>query len=161
MKKHVDNFEAYICAIIFLSMTAVGFANVIVRYMTSYSFAATQELMLVGFLLLTVFGASMAAAKGQHLAVTFFVSLLGKTTERWVNIGASFISALLLILSAWYCLQLVQHQIASGVTSAGLQIPEWYYSAGLPLGFFLIAVRTLQFAFNEFKNPNAEEIPDV
>ena len=61
MRKYLDNLEAYICAVLFLSMTAVGFANVVVRYLTSYSFAATQELLLSGFLLLTIFGAALAA----------------------------------------------------------------------------------------------------
>lgn len=153
MRKLLDNFEAYVCTAIFVGMTAVGFANVVVRYLTSYSFAATQELLLTGFLLLTVFGAALAARQGQHLAVTFFASLFGPKVETGFKIFAAAVSILLLLLSAWYCLDLVRNQLASGVTSAGLQIPAWYYSAALPFAFVLIAYRTLEFAIKDFRDP--------
>ena len=65
--------EKIICAVIFLGMTAVGFANVVVRYLTHYSLASTEELLTNGFLLLTVFGAAIAARRGEHLAVTLLV----------------------------------------------------------------------------------------
>jgi TRAP-type C4-dicarboxylate transport system permease small subunit len=165
MKKLLDNFEAYVCAAIFLSMTALGFANVVVRYLTNYSFASTQELLLAGFLLLTVFGASLAAQRGQHLAVTFFAGLLPPRLERWVRVFAAAVSTGLLLLAAWFCIELIRNQIASGVTTAGLQLPAWYYSAALPVGFILIAVRTVQYAIHDFHNPQIdpqlEDVPDV
>src|SRR3546814_9829125 len=62
--------EKILCAAIFLAMTVVGFANVVVRYLTSWSLASTEELLTNGFLLLTIFGAAIAARNGEHLAVT-------------------------------------------------------------------------------------------
>jgi len=138
--KATDRLEEYICAAIFLVMTAIGFANVLVRYLTNYSFAATQEILLNGFLLLTVFGAAIAARRGEHLAVTLFVDLLPRRIEPFVR----WFAVVLLALSAWYCAQMVMQQRASGVTSSGLQIPSWYYSLGLPFGFLLVAVRLIQ-----------------
>jgi TRAP-type C4-dicarboxylate transport system permease small subunit len=161
MKKHLDNIEAYICAFLFLSMTAVGFANVVVRYLTSYSFAATQELLLSGFLLLTIFGAALAARRGQHLAVTFFTDLIGQPFERWARVFAAIVSTVLLLLAAWFCFDLVRNQLASGVTTPGLQLPAWYYSAGLPIGFILIAIRTVEYAYRDFHNHLPEETLNV
>jgi len=71
--------EKLVCAILFLGMTLLGFANVVVRYGTSYSFASSEELLTNGFLLLTVFGAAIAARQGQHLAVTAVVDLLPRS----------------------------------------------------------------------------------
>ena len=162
MKTLLNNFEAYVCAAIFLGMTAVGFANVVVRYLTSYSFASTQELLLAGFLLLTVFGASLAAQRGQHLAVTFFASLLPAYLERWLRVFAAAVSVGLLLLAAWFCIELVRNQIASGVTTAGLQLPAWYYTAALPLGFVLIALRTVQYAIHDFHDPQIDpQLEDI
>ena len=161
MKKLCDNLEAYICAVIFLSMMAVGFVNVVVRYLTSYSFASTQELLLAGFLLLTVFGAALAAQRGQHLAVTFFTSLLPLRIERWIRVFAAAISTGVLLLAAWFCIELIRNQIVSGVTTAGLQLPAWYYSAALPVGFALIALRTVQYAIRDFHSPQLEDFSDV
>ena len=141
---HLDRLEEYICSLIFLAMTAVGFANVLVRYLTNYSFAATQEVLLNGFLLITVFGAAIAARRGQHLAVTLFADMLpprGRLVIQWV---ATVLGVLLLLLSAYYCVELIGNQRRSGITSAGLQVPSWYYSLALPLGFAMIALRLVQ-----------------
>ncbi|GGG73990.1 hypothetical protein GCM10011415_22980 [Salipiger pallidus] len=151
MKKLLHNFEAWISVAIFLGMTAIGFANVVVRYLTSYSFASTQELLLTGFLLLTVFGASMAAREGQHLAVTYFAGLFGARVEGIVKIIAAIISVVLLLLAAWYCWELVANQLASGVTSPGLGVPAWYYSVALPFAFVLIAIRTIEFTISDHR----------
>lgn len=155
MRKLFDNFEVYVCALLFLGMTGIGFANVVVRYLTSRSFAATQELLLNGFLLLTIFGAAIAARRGEHLAVTLFTDLLPAPLRRAAMIFATLCSVLLLALTVWYCIELVRNQLASGVVSPGLQIPGWYYSVALPLGFFLVALRFIQRAIAELRDDPA------
>jgi TRAP-type C4-dicarboxylate transport system permease small subunit len=149
--KLADRFEEYICSLIFLIMTGIGFANVMVRYLSNYSFAATQEILLNGFLLLTVFGGAIAARRGQHLAVTLFADMLPRGLRHLVRWFALSLGVLLLLLSAWYCAEMVMQQRSSGVVSAGLQVPSWYYSAALPLGFVIIALRLVQGALAEQK----------
>lgn len=144
MRHFFRHLEAYICALIFLLMTLLGFANVFVRYLTDYSFASSQELLLQGFLLLTVFGGALAAQKGEHLAVTFFTDLLGQKAQLPARLFADAVSVVLLLLAAYYCYEMTVGQKQSGVVSSGLQIPLWYYSAALPLGFVLIALRMVQ-----------------
>ena len=158
MRHLLDEAEKIICAAIFLAMTGLGFVNVVVRYLTSYSFAATQELLLDGFLLITVFGAAIAARRGEHLAVTLVTDLLPAAGRRVAVAISATLSVLLLALSAWYTLGLVQNQYESGVTSSGMQIPEWYVSVGLPVGFALIAVRLVQAGFAEWRQPGG--VPD-
>ncbi len=151
MRHLLDEAEKIVCAGIFLAMTALGFVNVVVRYLTSYSFAATQELLLDGFLLLTVFGAAIAARRGEHLAVTLVTDLLPAGGRRVAVAFSAALSILLLALSAWYTFDLVQNQYQSGVTSSGMQIPEWYASVGLPIGFALIAIRLVQAGVAEWR----------
>ncbi|MET4104499.1 TRAP-type C4-dicarboxylate transport system permease small subunit [Roseovarius sp. MBR-78] len=154
--KHLDRLEEYICSVIFIVMTLVGFANVLVRYLTKFSFASTQEILLNGFLLLTVFGAAIAARRGQHLAVTLFADFLpapGRVAVQWI---ATALGVFLLFLSAYYCVELIANQRASGITSAGLQVPSWYYSLGLPPGFALIAFRLVQNTLQ-----TRQDMPDV
>ncbi|MAU94825.1 MAG: C4-dicarboxylate ABC transporter permease [Fulvimarina sp.] len=158
MRHLLDEAEKIICAAIFLAMTGLGFVNVVVRYLTSYSFAATQELLLDGFLLITVFGAAIAARRGEHLAVTLVTDLLPAAGRRIAVAISAALSVLLLALSAWYTLGLVQNQYESGVTSSGMQIPEWYVSVGLPVGFTLIAIRLVQAGFAEWRQPGG--VPD-
>lgn len=149
------NFEKILCAVIFLAMTGIGFANVVVRYLTNRSFAATEEILVNGFLLLTVLGAAIAARRGEHLAVTILYDMLpwrGRMVLLWIS-GA--LGLLLLGLSAWFCWQLVVFQVQSGTTSYALQLPAWYYTVGLPFAFVLVAARFLQHLI-ELSNGMAE-----
>ena len=155
------DFERILCAAIFLAMTGIGFVNVVVRYLTNRSFAATEELLVNGFLLLTLLGAAIAAKRGEHLAVTLLYDLLprrGRLALLWLS-GA--LGLLLLGLSAWFCGQLLVFQLQSGTTSYALQLPAWYYTVGLPFAFVLVAARYLQHLI-ELTAGNAEErIPDA
>ena len=124
MRFILNEAEKIICAVIFLGMTAVGFANVCARYLTHYSLAATEELLTYGFLLLTVF---------------------------------------LLAMSAWFSWQALVNLYGNGMKSYALQIPAWYYQAGVPFGFALIIVRYLQYAAQVLRDPDhaPHEVPDV
>jgi TRAP-type C4-dicarboxylate transport system permease small subunit len=140
------DFEKIVCVAIFAAMTALGFVNVVVRYLTSYSLASSEELLTNGFLLLTIFGAAIAARSGDHLAVTLLYDLVPAPARKAILLLATALSALLLALSAWFCWQLVTNQMSSGIRSYALQIPAWYYSVAMPFGFALILIRYLQYA---------------
>ncbi|MGQ2907674.1 MAG: TRAP transporter small permease [Aliihoeflea sp.] len=144
------DLEKIVCVAIFAAMTALGFVNVVVRYLTSYSLASSEELLTNGFLLLTVFGAAIAARTGDHLAVTLLYDLVPAPVRKAILLLATVLSALLLALSAWFCWQLVTNQMSSGIRSYALQIPAWYYSVALPFGFALILIRYLQYARDAF-----------
>lgn len=157
MKPCLDHLEAHVCAALLLAMTLIGFANVVVRYLTDWSFAASEELLLAGFLLMTIFGASMAAQKGQHLAVTFFAEIMGMRANRVLKVFGGAVSLVLLMLTAWFSLDLVRQQLASGVTTPALRLPAWYYSLAMPVGFTLMAIRTVQFTLRDLRDPQGAE----
>lgn len=139
-----DDFEKIVCAVLLLGMTALGFANIVVRYGTSHSFAATEELLTGGFVLLTVFGAAIAARRGEHLAVDLISDLLPARARQVVIWLAAGLSVALLGASVWFTIGLVQNQISTGMRSYALSLPLWWYSAAVPLGFALILLRYLQ-----------------
>ncbi len=153
--------EKIICAIIFFAMTVLGFANVVVRYASNYSLAASEELLTNGFLLLTIFGAAIAARTGDHLAVTLIYELVPRPIRKVMLIVASALSVLLLAASAWFTWELLTNQISSGMRSYALQIPAWYYSVGLPFAFALVVVRYLQRAVDEWRELDGEVTHDA
>ncbi|QDY69634.1 TRAP transporter small permease [Qingshengfaniella alkalisoli] len=155
------NFEKVVCVILFLSMTALGFVNIVVRYATEFSFAASEELLTNGFLLLTIFGAAVAAERGEHLAVTLIADSLPRPAARAVFVLASALSVVLLALSAWFTWVLIANQVSSGITSYALQIPVWYYSIAVPFGFALILFRYVQYAARHLRDSAEEVTPDV
>ncbi|WP_378948270.1 TRAP transporter small permease [Paracoccus sp. R86501] len=148
--------ERLICAVLFLGMTLLGFANVVVRYATNYSLASSEELLTNGFLLLTVFGAAIAARHGQHLAVTAVVSMLPRRLARVVIVISGVLSVGLLLGSAWLAWMSLRTLYANGLTSYALGIPAWYYQAAVPFAFLLIALRFVQNAVQEFRLAEAD-----
>ncbi|MBZ8132187.1 TRAP transporter small permease [Afifella sp. IM 167] len=153
--------EKIVCAGLLLAMTALGFANVVVRYLTSYSLAATEELLTNGFLVLTVFGAAIAARRGEHLAVTLLYDWVPRPLRRLILIVSSLLSVSLLAMSAFFTWQLLTNQLENGVLSYALQIPAWYYSALLPFGFALVMIRYIQHAVEMWRGPATEVVADV
>lgn len=142
----LDQFEVFICAVLLMAMTALGFTNVVVRYGTNHSLAATEELLTGGFVLLTVFGAAIAARRRQHLAVELISDQLPATLRKAVIVIAALLSILLLGASVWFSWGLVRNQISTGMRSYALGLPLWWYSAALPLGFALVLIRFVQAA---------------
>ncbi|WP_447894091.1 TRAP transporter small permease [Vreelandella sp. GE22] len=152
MKFLLREAEKIICAVLFLAMTLLGFANVIVRYGTNYSLAATEELLTNGFLILTVFGAAIAARRGEHLAVSILYDLLPALLRKCLLVVSGGLSLVLLILSAYFSWEVFTNQLASGMRSYGLGLPAWYYHIAVPFGFALIIIRYLQSMWDELKN---------
>ncbi len=156
MRFVLREFEKIVCAVLFLGMTLLGFINVVVRYGTHYSFAATEEVLTNGFLLLTVFGAAIAARRGEHLAVTLVQDALPKRMAQAVFILSMILSVGLLAASAWFSWATLVNQFNNGMRSYALGLPAWWYQAGLPFGFALIIIRYLQHAAETWHTPSAE-----
>lgn len=163
MRFFLREFEKIVCAALFLGMTAIGFVNVVIRYGTNYSFAATEELLTNGFLLLTVFGAAIAARRGEHLAVTIVQDALPKRLAQAVYLMSVLLSVVLLAASAWFSWQVLMNLMNNGMRSYGLGLPAWWYQAALPFGFALVIVRYLQHAAETAGAPREEPpaTPDV
>ncbi len=155
------DFEKIVCALLFLSMTALGFVNVVVRYGTNLSFAATEELLVNGFLLLTVFGAALAARRGEHLAVTMVHDLLPRPLWLPVFLISVALSVSLLAFSAWFSWEAMMNIRRVGMRSYGLGLPAWYYQAALPFGFGLIIIRYLQYSWEALRAGPTRIVPHV
>ncbi|WP_050527476.1 TRAP transporter small permease [Pseudorhodobacter aquimaris] len=150
MRFILRDFEKIVCAVLFLGMTLLGFANVLVRYGSNFSFAATEEILTNGFLLLTVFGAAIAARRGEHLAVTLIHDLLPKRVAQVVFVLSVVLSVGLLAASAWFSWESLMNLMDNGMRSYALGVPAWWYQAALPFGFALVVIRYLQHAAEVF-----------
>ena len=66
MRKLLDHFEEYILSVSLIIMTFITFANVLARKVFSASWAFTEEITTVLFILSSLIGAAVAAKKVQH-----------------------------------------------------------------------------------------------
>jgi len=146
-----QNFEEVICGVVFLCMTLLGFVNVVVRNLTNFSLATTQELLINGFVVLTVFGSAVAAKHGQHLAVTSLYDSVPRAFKIFLVLVSTLLIVLTVALCGWFTYKMLAYQYASGIVSSGLQIPQWHYTVIVPFGFVMLMIRQLELAAAEFQ----------
>ena len=119
----------------------ITMANVVVRYFTNISFAFTEEISIALMVVMTLTGAAHAFVDNKHIAITYFVDLLGPRGHRLAR-GLALIAALAMFtLLAWYGTRMAWDDFRFEVTSPALGIPQWVYTVWLPVLSFLILVR--------------------
>ena len=143
------NFEELVTAAVFAIMTAVGFTNVFVRYLTPWSLGGVSELLPNLFVWLTFFGAAIAVKRKAHLAVTVLVERLPTPLQVVAAVvvyllGATFFGA---VIYQGYIL--TAQDFASGVTTYALGLPRWTFSIGLPIGAAFILLRLTEAAIRD------------
>ena len=123
----------------------ITFANVVTRYLTNVSFAFTEEVSVFLLLVLTLIGSVCAFAEGRHIRITLVVDLLPKAGRR-VCAGIEWLSNVALFgMLSWLGYRMAFDDFEFEVTSPGLGLPQWWYTAWLPLLSALIVVRLVIF----------------
>jgi TRAP-type C4-dicarboxylate transport system permease small subunit len=126
-------FEEYTAGITIGILGLITFANVVVRYLTNFSFAFTEEFSIFLMVLVAFLGGSSVMAKGGHLKIMFLVDRLKPKRQRTVGGAANALTALTFLLLTIYGARMAWDEYRFEVTSPGLGIPTWIYTMWLPL----------------------------
>jgi TRAP-type C4-dicarboxylate transport system permease small subunit len=123
------------------------FANVIVRYLTNFSFAFTEEISVWLMVVMTLFGSAAAFTRGAHIAITWFIDKLpprGLAVVRRAGLAASVtMFVLLAVLGA----RMAWDDFKFDVTSPAMGLPQWLYTVWLPVLSVLVLWRLAQALF--------------
>ena len=111
----------------------ITFANVVVRYLTNFSFAFTEEFSVFLMVLVALLGGSSVMAKGGHLKILFLVDRLSPGRRRVVGLLADAATAVMFLLLAIFGARMAWDEYRFEVTSPGLGVPTWIYTVWLPL----------------------------
>ncbi|MBI4690653.1 MAG: TRAP transporter small permease [Nitrospirae bacterium] len=147
MKFFLKNIEEIFSFVIFSFMALLAFANVLTRYLFNYPIAFTEEIEVGAMVWLTLFGAAIGFKRGSHLGISF---LTARLPNRIKILSSKF--ALLLTLGLFgmliyfCCIQIIQ-EIELRIISESLGLPQWIYTAGIPIGSLFILLRVLEIAF--------------
>jgi TRAP-type C4-dicarboxylate transport system permease small subunit len=121
----------------------ITFANVLVRYLTNVSFAFTEEFSVFLLLALTLLGSAGAFADGRHIRITLLVDKLSANGRKLCSALEWLANVAMFGLLAWLGYGMAYDDFEFEVTSPGLGLPQWWYSAWLPLLSALIVLRLL------------------
>lgn len=132
--------------LVFAVMTLVAFVNVITRYVIRYSLAFTEELVVSLFVWLTLLGTAVAFREGGHLAFTWLVERLPRAVRRGSVVFSAVLSVALFGILVYYGVRQIESERMLGTTSEALAIPQWWYTAGIPVFGVLVMLRIVQAA---------------
>jgi TRAP-type C4-dicarboxylate transport system permease small subunit len=135
--------ERFVLALVMALLCLITMANVIVRYFTNVSFAFTEEISVFLLVVLTLVGASTAFYRGQHIAIVFLVERFSERGRKRFALFALFVSTLMFALLVWYGARMAWDDYRYDVTTPALGLPQWIYSAALPVLSLLVILRLL------------------
>lgn len=111
----------------------ITFANVVVRYLTNFSFAFTEEFSVFLMVLVAFLGGSSVMAKSGHLKIMFLVDKLSPQRRRIVVLVAHALTAVTFLLLTIFGARMAWDEYRFEVTSPGLGIPTWIYTVWMPV----------------------------
>ena len=147
IKKIIDNFEEIVVVVALTVMTVLTFSNVVTRYVFNFSMNFAEEISTYSFVLLSLFGASIALKRGAHLGFTLLSEHVPAILARAFEVISSIAGVLFSGVLFWYGIQMVITQFERGQLSLGVQVPEWIYGSFVPLGAFFLFIRFVEQLF--------------
>ncbi|HEV8676004.1 MAG TPA: TRAP transporter small permease [Methylomirabilota bacterium] len=141
--------EEMVAGALLAGMAGLAMANVVTRYFVRYSLAFTEELEVAGLVWVTMLGAAIGFREGAHLGFDFVRARFPAPLQRALVVaGAGLAVATCGVLVGGGWRQIVaERRLAT--TSEALGLPQWIYTAAIPIGAILIAVRVIEAARRE------------
>ena len=141
-----------LAALVLGAICVITLANVVVRYFTNYSFAATEEISVALMVVLALLGSATAVARRRHIAITVLVDLLPPRWKRFAAIVAETATLVMFGLLVWLGGRLAWDEYRFEVTSPSLDWPQWVYTMWLPLLAAVAAVRAAVLVYRSLRS---------
>lgn len=125
------------------ALACITMANVIVRYLTSESFAWTEEISIFLLIVLTMSASSSAFVRRLHIRIEILADGGSHERQRKFLIFNSGFCLLFFIVLTVLLGRMVLDEYNWGDTSPAIGIPTWWYSIWLPILSALISLRLL------------------
>ena len=135
--------EDWLTVIIMALLALITFANVLVRYFTSASFAWTEEVSIFLMIVLAMVASSAAVARNRHIRIEYFADAGPESRQRALARFGAALVALLFALIAVLSARVLWDDVQYGETSPGIGVPQWWYSMWLPILSLAIMLRAV------------------
>jgi len=139
--REAGEVERALAALVLGAICLITLANVVVRYFTNYSFAATEEISVALMVVLALLGSATAVARRRHIAITILVERLPPPLRRFAEVIAETATLAMFLLLVWLGGELAWDVYRFEETSPAMGWPQWIYTIWLPVLAALIAVR--------------------
>lgn len=142
----LGKIENWLLAILVLILVALAGAQIILRNLFDTGLSWADPLLRALVLWTGMLGALAAVRDDKHIALDVLQRFLAPRAQRVARVLTLGFAAAMCALMAWYSVDLVKIDLASG-GKAFANVPSWLIESILPAGFGLMALRFLLRAF--------------
>lgn len=139
----LNKFEEITSSCALAAMAAIIILQVFQRYVVQHSLDWPEELARYLFIFAVYIGSSFAASERRHLEVTIFRTVFGVKIGRYFTILAYLITVVFCGIMFFWGIKMIQFVFDSNQVAPALQFPMWIAYICIPLGFLLMALRTI------------------
>jgi TRAP-type C4-dicarboxylate transport system permease small subunit len=132
--------EDWISVALFWTLAAIVFLQFFTRYILNSSLSWTEEIAQYLLMVLTFTGSAMAARRGTHIAVEFFLDKLPAGGRRLTLAVVSAVTTAFFAVSIWLCWQVAEAMQFQPMIALGQPLSIVYY--GILLGLVLTTIRS-------------------
>ena len=138
-------------------MVALNFTNVVFRYALPQSpFSYSEELTIITFIWVSMFGISYGYRVHAHTAVDFFTNSLPKQTKPFIVVFLTICSAAFIGLMVYTSYFTMANQWKYHQVTPGMKLPMVVNSGALFLGAIITFFSVLRAGILEFKEAREE-----
>jgi C4-dicarboxylate transporter DctQ subunit len=130
----------WVMGTLMLAGVAIGFANVVARYVFGYALFWAEEVMVFLTIWGVFIGVAAAAYDRAHLNMDLFSTKLRGPALNALLVAVLLASCVFMIVQSW---QVVSLFYQGGVRSVSAGVPKWISHSALPVGFALMALAVL------------------
>jgi C4-dicarboxylate transporter, DctQ subunit len=139
----LNKFEEIVSSCALGAMVTIIILQVFQRYILQHSLDWPEELARYLFVFAVYIGSSFAASEKRHLEVTIVRTVFGLKIGHYFTLVAYFITVVFCCIMFFWGISMVQFVADSNQVAPALQFPMWIAYSCIPLGFFLMTIRTI------------------
>ena len=135
--------EEFIVSYSIIGMAMILIANVFARRVFRNSLTFSEEAGQMLMVILTFIGTSYAVRKGSHINMTALLDFAPFKMKKIMVLLISFGTMILMFVFSYLGYEYLLTVIARGRVTPALEIPNYYITMFLPIGFFLAGIQYL------------------
>ncbi|NVK30526.1 MAG: TRAP transporter small permease [Gammaproteobacteria bacterium] len=138
------NLERWLMLGFYLYIVVVVFVEVIRRFVFNYSSIWGEETARYAFVYLVWIGAAAAVTDRAHIRIDVVFSMVPQKAKNWLYVFGDVLMLTFACIAFYYSAESLMSSLKFGSSTFGLRINTAWFTAAVPLGFLLIAIRLIQ-----------------
>ncbi|KID29588.1 TRAP-type C4-dicarboxylate transport system, small permease component [Prauserella sp. Am3] len=151
--------ENLLAAAPFAVVAVVAFVNVVSRYFLNASLAFTSELTVSLAVWMVMMGAVIALREGGHLGFSALHDAARGPVRGVMTVLITAAIVAFFVVLLFFGIDLAALQAWSGRSTPSIGLPQWLFTAALPVGAVLGVYRAVQAGRAGFRRSTVEALP--